>query len=146
MSAGAHFTEDDTQILFSSTRTAMGNAQIFRLPATAVDAPVTSATQLTSHPANDYVPEALMDGGFVVVSDLGTNGLCWPEPGPTGDLDLVQIDPSGERKPMGNEAANEMLLIGDEVSRFCGLKPNLSSCTFTPRIMNGEALWLESSA
>ncbi|MBI4325236.1 MAG: PD40 domain-containing protein [Chloroflexi bacterium] len=146
MSAGAHFTEDDSQILFSSTRTAMGNSQIFRLPAAAVDLPVTNASQLTLHPANDYVPEPLPDGSFIVTSDLGTNGLCWPGPGPTADLDLVRINSGGGRQVLGNEADNELLLIADEVSWFCGLKPNLSSCTFQPRIMNGEALWLEFTA
>jgi hypothetical protein len=35
-----------------------------------------------------------------------------------------------------------MLLIGDEVSWFCGLKPNLSSCTYQPRVFDMEALWL----
>jgi len=146
MSAGAHFTEDDTQILFSSTRTAMGNSQIFRLPATSVDRPVTSATQLTSHPANDYVPEPLMDGSFVVTSDLGTNGLCGPGPGPKADHDLVIVKTNGDRTVTGNVNDEELQLIGDEVSWFCGLKPNLSSCTFQPRIMCGEALWLEWSA
>jgi hypothetical protein len=38
-----------------------------------------------------------------------------------------------------------MFLIADEVSWFCGLKPNLSHCTMMPRIMYGEALWLEAS-
>ena len=146
MSAGAHFTEDDTQILFSSTRTPLGNSQIFRLPATAISMPVTSATRLTSHPANDYVPEALMDGSFVVVSDLSLDGLCWPGPGPKGDHDLVIVNTNGDRTVLGNPANEELLLIGDEVSWFCGLKPNLSSCTFQPRIMSGESLWLESSA
>jgi Tol biopolymer transport system component len=146
MSAGAHFTEDDTQILFSSTRTPLGNSQIFRLPATAISTPVTSATQLTSHPANDYVPEALTDGSFLVTSDLGTNGLCWPGPGPKADHDLVIVNTNGDRTVTGNINDEELQLIGDEVSWFCGLKPNLSSCTFQPRIMSGEVLWLESSA
>jgi len=146
MSAGAHFTMDDSNILFSSTRTPAGNSQIFRLPATAVDTPVTNATKLTSHPANDYVPEPLMDGSFVVVSDLGLDGLCGPGPGPKGDHDLVIVNTNGDRTVSGNPANEELLLIGDEVSWFCGLKPNLSSCTFQPRVMSGEALWLESSA
>ncbi len=146
MSAGAHFTEDDAQILFSSTRTPRGNSQIFRLPASATDAPVTSATQLTSHPANDYVPEPLMDGSFLVTSDLGTNGLCWPGPGPKSDHDLVIVQTNGDRTVTGDPAMEELQLIGDEVSWFCGLKPNLSECTFTPRLMNTEALWLEFTA
>ncbi len=150
MSAGAHFSPDDSQILFSSTRTPAGNSQIFSVPAGSTDVPVTSATQLTSHAGNDYVPEPNSNGLFVVVSDLGTNTICGPPnvPGPTADLDLVLIDPAGPTRLnlTDNDSADEMLLIGDEVSWFCGLKPNLSACTYQPRIMRGEALWLEATA
>jgi hypothetical protein len=150
MSAGAHFSHDDSQILFSSTRTPAGNSQIFSVPAGSTDVPVTSATQITSHAGNDYVPEPISNGVFVVVSDLGTNVICGDgsQPGPTADLDLVLVDSVGVTRLnlTDNDAADEMLLIGDEVSWFCGLKPNLSACTYTPRIMRGEALWLEATA
>tara|TARA_Y100000031_G_C8245125_1_gene397682 strand:- start:3311 stop:4015 length:705 start_codon:yes stop_codon:yes gene_type:complete len=33
--------------------------------------------------------------------------------------------------------------LADEVSWFCGLKPNLTQCTFQPRIFSVESLWLE---
>ncbi len=120
------------------------------MPAGSTDVPVTSATQLTSHAGNDYVPEPISNGVFVVVSDLGTNTICGPPnvPGPTADLDLVLVDSVGVTRLnlTDNDAADEMLLIGDEVSWFCGLKPNLSACTYQPRIMRGEALWLEATA
>ena len=122
------------------------------MPATSTDVPVTSATQLTSHAGNDYVPEPISNGTFIVVSDLGTNVICGDpnqlQPGPTADLDLALIDPVGGTRLnlTDNDAADEMLLIGDEVSWFCGLKPNLSACTYQPRIMRAESLWLEKTA
>ncbi|MBI2437801.1 MAG: PD40 domain-containing protein [Lentisphaerae bacterium] len=147
MSAGAHFSEDDNYILFGSTRTPQGNSQIFRLPVTAVDAPLTNAEQLTDHAGNDYVPEPLTGGSFIVVSDLGTNNLlCGSGEGPTMDLDIVLINTNGARQILGDESQQEMLLIADEVSWFCGLKPNLSACTFMPRIMKSEAMWLGKTA
>ena len=148
MSGGAHFDATGTNVLFSSTRTVAGNSQIFRVPATSIDVPVTSATRITWHPGNDYVPDALADGRIVVTSDLGVPSLCGDPDvaGPTTDLDIVVLETDGSRTPVGDEDWESMLLIGDEVSWFCGLKPNLSSCTYTPRIMNVEALWLEQSA
>ena len=113
---------------------------------------VTHATQLTSHVGNDYVPEPVGLGEFVVVSDLGTNTICGDLlpaiPGATADLDLVLVNSATATRVnlTDNDAADEMLLIGDEVSWFCGLKPNLSACTYQPRIMRGESLWLEQSA
>ena len=145
MSGGAHFSEDDSTILFSSTRTPAGNSQIFSVPVTGLDIPVTSATQLTNHPGNDYVPEPLDDVRFLVASDLGSPGICWAGEGPTADLDIVLVD-GDDREILGTESYDEMLLIGDEVSWFCGLKPNLSVCNYQPRIMNVEALWLENTA
>ena len=35
--------------------------------------------------------------------------------------------------------ADEMLLIGDEVSWFCGLSPNLSECTYIPKYFTMES-------
>ncbi|MBI2440712.1 MAG: PD40 domain-containing protein [Lentisphaerae bacterium] len=147
MSAGAHFSVDDSYIFFSSTRTPQGNSQIFRLPITAVDAPLTNAQQLTDHDGNDYVPEPLTGGSFIVVSDLGTNNLlCGSGEGPTMDLDIVLVNSNGERQILGDEAQQETLLLADEVSWFCGVKPNLSACTFFPRVMKSEALWLGKTA
>lgn len=152
MSAGGHFSHDGSQILFSSTRTPAGNSQIFSVPAGSTDVPVTSATQVTSHAGNDYVPETLEDGSLIVVSDLGTALICCDPAsvteGPTADLDLVRVSPAAPVPRVNltdTDASQDMLLIADEVSWFCGLKPNLSHCTMLPRIMNGEALWLEAS-
>jgi hypothetical protein len=152
MSAGAHFSHDDASILYSSTRTLAGNSQIFSVPAGSIDVPIGSATQLTNHDGNDYVPEPIGDGVFVVTSDLGLAVICGEADGvtegPTADLDLVKITPAlpVPRLNLTNtDASQDMLLIADEVSWFCGLKPNLSHCTMMPRIMNGEALWLEAS-
>lgn len=158
MSGAGHFSEDDSEIYFSSTRTPAGNSLIFSVAADGANIPVTSATQRTCHGGNDYTPEPLTaDGDFLVVSDLGTNpvcaealgptGVCMTAEGPTPDLDIFYIDLVGARTNLtGNDGADELLLIGDEVSWFCGLKPNLSSCTYLPRVMNTEALWLERQA
>lgn len=147
MSGGAHFTEDDSAILFSSTRTPGGNSLIFSVPAGSADVPVTSATQKTLHTGNDYVPEPLMGGAFMVSSDLGSPGMCGTPTGPTRDLDLVLVTAGGTRTNLtDNDTSDEMMLIGDEVSWFCGLSPNLSSCRSVPRIFSIESLWLELSA
>lgn len=152
MSAGAHFSHDDSAILYSSTRTSAGNSQIFSVPAGSTDVPISSATQLTNHAGNDYVPEPISNSSFIVTSDLGLAVICGEADGitegPTADLDLVKVTPAlpSPRLNLTNtDASQDMFLIADEVSWFCGLKPNLSHCTMMPRIMNGEALWLESS-
>lgn len=152
MSAGAHFSHDGSSILYSSTRTPAGNSQIFSVPAGSTDVPIGSATQVTSHAGNDYVPEPISTNSFIVTSDLGLAVICGEadgvSEGPTADLDLVKVTP-GAATPRLNltdtDASQDILLIADEVSWFCGLKPNLSHCTMLPRVMNGEALWLESS-
>lgn len=147
MSGGSHFSHDDLRIYYSSTRTPAGNSQIFSIPATGIDVPVTSATQETSHPGNDYIPEPLPDGGVLVVSDLGSPGLCGQTNGPTLDLDLWEVSPTGVRTNLtDNDAATETLLLGDEVSWFCGLPPNGSACRSVPRIFALEALWLMMTA
>jgi hypothetical protein len=147
MSGGAHFSEDDSEIYFSSTRTPNGNSLIFSVPAGSEDVPVTNATPRTSHPGNDYVPEPLEGGGFLVTSDLGEPGVCGQTNGPTRDLDIVQVSSAGARANLtDNDAGDEMALIGDEVSWFCGLPPNLSACRSVPRIYSIESLWLERGA
>lgn len=152
MSAGAHFSHDDSAILYSSTRTPAGNSQIFSVPVGSTDVPIGSATQLTSHAGNDYVPEPISSSSFIVTSDLGLAVICGEADGitegPTADLDLVKVTPAlpVPRLNLTNtDASQDMFLIADEVSWFCGLKPNLSHCTMMPRIMCGEALWLEAS-
>ncbi len=139
MSAGAHFTEDGNFILYSSTRTPLGNSQLFKIPATSVNVPVSPVNQLTWNYGNDYVPEQLSNGRIVSTSDVGLNSICPPpDTGATDDLDLVIInsDGSGRGNLTNSDANDEMLLIGDEVSWFCGLKPNLSECTFYPKYWN----------
>ncbi|HJY63772.1 MAG TPA: hypothetical protein VJ455_06430, partial [Ignavibacteria bacterium] len=139
MSAGAHFTEDGNSIIYSSTRTPLGNSQLYKIPSTSVNVPVSPVNQLTWNYGNDYVPEQLSDGRIVLTSDLGPNNICPPpDTGATDDLDIeiINSDGSGRSNLTNNNANNEMLLIGDEVSWFCGLKPNLSPCTFYPKYWN----------
>lgn len=277
MTGGAHFSEDGTEIMFTSTRTLLGNSQLFKVPVASVDVPVSPLIRLGSGSdrANDYVPDQMDDGRIVVTSDrnpyVGGRGCPLPPPdfsksgltpGPhtvtiqatgtknaassgfkvhvdilvlnpasptplkiqetsgayvgtwtwtgassadggyykwaTGlggenvtfsftttapsesfdlylgktresgeasvivdslpvpppvdlytpdlstsdDLDLVIMDSAGST-PVNltdNEFADEMLLIGDEVSWFCGLSPNLSDCTYYPKVYKLEYL------
>jgi Tol biopolymer transport system component len=139
MSAGATFIDNDTKILYSSTRTPLGNSQLFIIPATSVAAPVSPMNQLTWHYGNDYVPEQLEDGTILYTSDLGPNNICPPpDSGATDDLDLWLINPNGTgwQNLTDNDLNNEQQLIGDEVSWFCGVKPNLSECTVFPKAWN----------
>lgn len=139
MSAGAHFIESDSKIIYSSTRTPLGNSQLFVIPSSSSNAPVDPVNQLTWHYGNDYVPQELSDGRILFTSDLGLNSICPPtDTGATIDLDLVIMNPDGGGRInlTDNDTTNEMLLIGDEVSWFCGLKPNLSECTFYPKTWN----------
>jgi len=151
MSGAGHFTTDGTRILFNSTQTSRGNSQIFWAYADKSDQPVRTSRRLTCHYANDYTAEPLSDGRFLVTSDGGIPG-GWDVPpdveGPTLDLDIfiMNADGSGRTNLTDNDAADEMYMIADEVSWFCGLPPNLTSCTRMPRIMNGEALWLMRDA
>jgi hypothetical protein len=152
MSAGAHFSHDDSAILYSSTRTPAGNSLIFSVPAGSTDVPISAATQITNHAGNDYVPEPISNDSFIVTSDLGLAVICGKvdgvTEGPTADLDLVKVTPASPTPRFNltdTDLSQDMFLIADEVSWFCGLKPNLSHCTMMPRIMNGEALWLEAS-
>lgn len=138
MSAGAHYSHDDSYIYYSSTRTPLGNSNLFRIPASAVNTPVSPDNQVTSHNGNDYVPEPLDDGRVVFVSDLGLNICAPPDSGASNDLDIFIVDSLGENRTnlTDNDFADEMLLIGDEVSWFCGIKPNLSECTYYPKYWN----------
>lgn len=148
MSGGAHYTADGTNILFSTTRTSGGNSLICQIPSDAIDIPIPSATQLTSHNGNDYVPEPLSNGYFVVTTDLGTNSLCGGSgEGPTADLDLVIVSSDGSTRTamLADPNRDEMALIADEVSWFCGLPPNMKSCTYMPRVYAIESLYLEKS-
>lgn len=145
MSGGAKFSEDNSQILFNSTRITSGNSQIYAIPAGAMDMPVTMATRLTFHQGNDYVPQPVPGtSAILITSDLGPNPMCGCEQGygPSDDLDVVLLQ-GGSRTILGVDLNQETLLLQDEVSWFCGTKPNLSACTFSARIMNVESLWLE---
>jgi len=145
MSAGAHYSHDGRSILYTSTRTPLGNSQLFRIPASARRVAVHPSNQLTFHNGNDYVPEEMDDGGIILTSDQGPS-ICDPEDkeGPSDDLDVVKVDQNGENRVdltdaennNGDEDRDEMELIADEVSWFCGAKPNLSDCTRIPRIWN----------
>jgi Tol biopolymer transport system component len=130
MSAGAHYSEDGSAIYYSSTRTTIGNSKLFLIGATSIDVPVSPANQLTTHLGNDYVPEAMGDGRVVFVSDLGANICAPPDSGASDDLDIFIMDSlgTGQTNLTDNNTNDEMLLIGDEVSWFCGLSPNLSEC------------------
>ncbi len=153
LTGGAHYTSDGSKILFTSTRTSQGNSQLYQVSSDTINAPIGSGavTQLTDHGANDYVPEPLDDGSgrIVLVTDRAPapTALCdtqkFGDPlAPSFDLDLLMIDDDGAN-PLNltdNDANDEMLLIGDEVSWFCGLKRNLSPCTSYPKIMPVSAL------
>ncbi len=152
MSGGAKFSNNDSLIYFNSTRTTAGNSQIYSVPATVQNLPVTSATQLTFHTGNDYVPQPVPYSNLILItSDLGDTAmrLCSPTcetgAGPTEDFDIVLLD-GQNRTIIGNPARQEMIFIPDEVSWFCGSKPNLSACTFHPRIFDVESLFLEHFA
>lgn len=277
MTGGAHFTEDGTEIIFTSTRTPLGNSQLFKVPAASVNVPVSPARRLGagSDSANDYVPDQMGDGRIVLTSDrniytggrgcppppadfsksgltpgthtvkiqatgtknaassgfkvhvdmlvlnptspspikiqetsgayvgtwtwtaassadggfykwatglggenvtfsftttapfesfdlylgktpesgkasISVDGILLPPPidlytpnlSTSDDLDLVIIMPSGSGAVnlTDNEFADEMNLIGDEVSWFCGLSPNLSDCTYYPKVYKLESL------
>jgi hypothetical protein len=139
MSAGAHYASMDMEIIYSSTRTPLGNSQLFVIPASSVNTQVNPANQLDFHYANDYVPDQLSDGRFFFTSDQGPNPACAPpDTAATDDLDmfLINQDGSGRTNVTDNNLDDEMALIGDEVSWFCGIKPNLSECTVYPKIWN----------
>lgn len=147
MSGGATFSNDDSEIIFNSSRITGGNSQIFTVPATANNLVLQETHRRTWHHGNDYVPEPLENGDVVITSDLGDLTICEcdTEPGATDDLDIVLLDKDdyATRTVLGTDDSQETLLLADEVSWFCGLKPNLTNCTFQPRVMNVESLWLE---
>jgi hypothetical protein len=129
----------DMEIIYSSTRTPLGNSQLFVIPASSVSTPVNPVNQLDFHYANDYVPDQLSDGRFFFTSDQGPNPICAPpDTAATDDLDMFLINPDGSNRTnvTDNNMDDEMALIGDEVSWFCGIKPNLSECTVYPKIWN----------
>ena len=148
LSGGASFNYNDSEIIFNSTRTSGGNSQIYSVPANSQNVSVENATRLTFNHGNDYVPEPLSNGDMVITSDLGPNPLCecFPDStqGATDDLDVVllqysrgspgQTDSISTRTVLGDDEEEQTLLLSDEVSWFCGTKPNLSSCTYELRI------------
>ncbi len=100
MNAGAHFSEDDSSILLTSTRTASGISQLFELPADADMVPVSPANRHDFHDRvsetfNVYVPEPLEDGRILLVSDIeeytgmtSCRPLCAPE-----EVYTISVDP-----------------------------------------------------
>jgi hypothetical protein len=150
LSGGAVFSHDGMGIIFNSTRTTGGNSQIFSIPSDAENLMLTDTFRRTFHHGNDYVPEPLDNGQVVITSDLGEATLCKCDtfPGATDDLDVVLLEITDKsqwkgRRILGSDSLNQTLLLADEVSWFCGHKPNLTNCTFQTRIMSLEALWLE---
>ncbi len=149
MSGGAEFSKDDSEIIFNYTRTTGGNSQIFSVPASSKNLEMDNSYRRTWHHGNDYVPEPLDNGDILVTSDLGDLTICQCDttiPGATKDLDVVLLENWSTRTVLGSDSLQETLLLADEVSWFCGLKPNLSQCTYQVRIMNVESLWLESNS
>ncbi len=92
----------------------------------------------------DGVP--ITDGDTALPGDPGSSGwdLFTPELSTSNDLDLVLIGPGGapQTNLTDNDFADEMNLIGDEVSWFCGLSPNLSPCTYIPKVFRMGSLCL----
>jgi len=146
MTGGAAFSHDGLEIICNSTRTTGGNSQIFSFPADSENLELSDTYRRTWHHGNDYVPEAIGGGDVVISSDLGINTICECDsmPGASDDLDVVLLESWSTRTILGDDDCEETLLIGDEVSWFCGLKPNLATCTMLPKIMCTEALWLEA--
>lgn len=147
VSGGATFSIDDSEIIFNSSRITGGNSQIFSVPANSNNLVLHETYRRTWHHGNDYVPEPLENGDLIITSDLGDLTICNcdEEPGATDDLDVILLerDDYESRTILGDDDSQQTLLLADEVSWFCGLKPNLSQCTFLPRVMNVESLWLE---
>lgn len=142
MSGGSHFTNDGKNIIFTSTRSKEGYSHIYRVSAGSRNVAVgsSSITRLTNANANDYVPQQAANGKLVFVSDRpDTDTQACP---PSTDLDIwvTNSDGSGPTNLTNNDTNDEMLLIGDEVSWFCGVKPNLSECTYYPKIMKMSQL------
>lgn len=75
--------------------------------------------------------------------DLYTAGMSV-----SNDLDLIIISADGSTQTnlTDNDLADELLLIGDEVSWFCGLSPNLSDCTYLPKYFTIGQLWLMANS
>lgn len=151
MSGGAHFSNDGSQIIFTSTRNAAGISNLYKVGANASNIPVSSAQQITDGNGNDYVPEPLEDGRILITSDRPPEDEPQEQCPPSTDLDLFLLDiPDTNSNNIpdevdisnltDNENADEMLLIGDEVSWFCGLPRNLSPCKYYPKIMTLEQL------
>ncbi len=96
----------------------------------------------------DDVP--ITNGNFALPGDAGGDmsgvDLFTPEFSTSNDLDLIILDPEfGTVDNLtDNDMADEMLLIGDEVSWFCGLSPNVSPCTYLPKTISIESLRLET--
>ncbi|MDO8588605.1 MAG: thrombospondin type 3 repeat-containing protein [Armatimonadota bacterium] len=98
-----------------------------------------------------YLGKTLESGQATIVIDGGlpeTVDLYTPLFSTSDDLDLVIMDANGAN-PVNltdYEMADEMLLIGDEVSWFCGIKPNLSDCTYYPKVFTIKSLrYMEES-
>ncbi len=92
----------------------------------------------------------ITDGNFLLPGDAGGDmsgiDLFTPDYSTSNDLDLIVLDPVDEtvENITDNDMADEMLLIGDEVSWFCGLQPNVSPCTYLPKTITIESLRLEA--
>jgi hypothetical protein len=85
----------------------------------------------------DGVP--IENGDFELTGDPAgkPSGLTLYTPfrSPGNDLDLIVISADGltQTNITDDDLSDEMLLIGDEVSWFCGLSPNVTPCTYLPK-------------
>ncbi len=91
----------------------------------------------------------ITDGNFELAGDPLGDPSGWnlytPFMGTGNDLDLIVIDADGvtQTNVTDDDTSDEMLLIGDEVSWFCGLSPNVSLCTYIPKAFKVESLrWM----
>ncbi len=90
----------------------------------------------------DGIP--ITEGDVAIVGDDPNSGfdLYTPDYTTGNDLDMITIEPDGSSVDnlTDNNLADEVLLLGDEVSWFCGLKPNLSLCTYLPKYLTVQQL------
>ncbi len=90
----------------------------------------------------------ITDGNTALPGDAGGDmsgfDLFTPILSTSNDIDLILMDEDGtdQRNITDDDMADEMLLIGDEVSWFCGLSPNLSECTYLPKAIQIENMKL----
>ena len=148
MTGGAIFANGGRDILYSSTRTYKGNSQLFIVEewdTKPLPLPPGDDSRLTRHCGNDYVPHVSENVGgaevIVYTSDAVPPGQPWGNPDQL-DIFIMDSDGSDRINLTDTPSQSEMLLIGDEVSWFCGLPRNLSPCSYIPRVYSLESFYL----